>query len=105
MEPIECLHAKKTDMHVIDEKSYAVQEGVVRSYTDITKGSLDLDHNCRVSTHTQRGMVLDCQVTQMVLEVSVRQEWARVNEVSVMISTTFGLIVTCERQEHDEHFR
>ncbi len=37
-------------------------------------------------------MVIDRQVTQSILEVSVRMEWARVNEVSGMITTTSGLI-------------
>ncbi len=36
--------------------------------------------------------MIDRQVTQSILEVSVRMEWARVNEVSGMITTTSGLI-------------
>ncbi len=45
-----------------------------------------------MGTHTHRGVVIDRQVTQSILEVSVRMEWARVNEVSGMITTTSGLI-------------
>jgi hypothetical protein len=54
--------------------------------------SLDLKHNCQVGTHTHGGVVIDRQVTQSILEVSVRMEWARVNEVSGMITTTSGLV-------------
>ncbi len=45
-----------------------------------------MKHNCQV------GLVTDRQVTQMVMEVLVRMEWARVSEVSGMILTTSGLI-------------
>jgi len=38
------------------------------------------------------GVVIDRQVTQSILEVSVSMQWARVNEVSGMITTTSGLI-------------
>ncbi len=51
-----------------------------------------MGHNCQVGTHTHGGVVIDCQVTQSILEVSVRMEWARVNEVPGMIMTTSGLI-------------
>jgi hypothetical protein len=45
-----------------------------------------------VGTHTHRGVVIDHQFTQMVVEVSIRMKWARVNEVSSMITTTSNLI-------------
>jgi hypothetical protein len=79
-------------MIVINKKSYPVQMGAVKSFTDFTEGSLDLKHNCQVGNHTHGGVVIDHQVTQTVMEVSVRMEWARVNEVSGMITTTSGLI-------------
>jgi hypothetical protein len=87
-----CRHANKTGMIVINKKSWPVQMGAVRSYSDYLEGSLDLGHNCQVGTHTHGGVVIDRQVTQSILEVSVRMEWARVNEVSGMITTTSGLI-------------
>ncbi len=37
-------------------------------------------------------LVIDCQDTQTVVEVSVRMEWARMNEVSGMITITSGFI-------------
>jgi hypothetical protein len=45
-----------------------------------------------VGTHTYGETILDWQVTQTVMEVSFRMEWARVNGVSGMITTTSGLI-------------
>ncbi len=92
VEPSACRHANKTGMIVINKKSWPVQMGAVWSYSDYLEGSLDLGHNCQVGTHTHGGVVIDCQVTQSILEVSVRMEWARVNEVSGMIPTTSGLI-------------
>ncbi len=92
VEPSACRHANKTGMTVINKKSWPVQMGAVRSYSDYLEGSLDLGHNCQVGTHTHGGVVIDRQVTQSILEVSVRMEWARVNEVLGMITTTSGLI-------------
>jgi hypothetical protein len=92
VEPSACRHANKTGMIVINKKSWPVQMGAVRSYSDYLEGSLDLGPNCQVGTHTHGGVVIDRQVTQSILEVSVRMEWARVNEVSGMITTTSGLI-------------
>jgi hypothetical protein len=92
VEPSACRHANKTGMIVINKKSWPVQMGAVRSYSDYLEGSLDLGHNCQVGTHTHGGVVIDRQVTQSILEVSVRMEWARVNEVSGIITTTSGLI-------------
>jgi hypothetical protein len=66
--------------------------GAAKSYTDFTEGSLDLKHNCQVGTHTHGGVDIDCRVTQTVMEVSVRIEWAMVKEVSGKITTTSGLI-------------
>ncbi len=87
VEPSACNHANKTGMIVINKKSYPVQMGTVKSYTDFKEGSLDLKHNCQVGTLTHGGVVIYRQVTQMVME------WARVNEVSGMITTISGLIV------------
>ena len=92
VEPSACRGAIKTGMLKIEKKSYLVKEGAIQSFTDFTEGSLDLGHNCQVGTHTHGEAVLDRQVTQTVWEVSVRQEWARVNEVSGLIITTSGLI-------------
>jgi hypothetical protein len=92
VEPSACRHANKTGMIVINKKSWTVQMGAIRSYSDFLEGSLDLGHNCQVGTHTHGGVVLDLQTTQSVLEVLGRMEWARVNEVSGMITTTSGLI-------------
>ncbi len=74
VEPSACNHANKTGMIVINKKSYPVQMGTVKSYTDFKEGSLDLKHNCQVGTHTHGGVVVDLQVTQVVMEVSVRME-------------------------------
>jgi hypothetical protein len=81
VEPAACRHANKTGMLMINKKSYGVQMNPVKSFSDFTEGSLDLKHNCQVETLTYEGVVLDHQVTQTVVEVSVRTEWARVNEV------------------------
>jgi hypothetical protein len=42
VEPSACRHANKTGMIVINKKSWPVQMGAVRSYTDYLEGSLDL---------------------------------------------------------------
>ncbi len=84
VEPSACRHASKTGMIVINKMSWPVQMGV--------ESSLDLGHNCQMGTHTHGGVVINRQVTQSILEVSVRMEWARVNEVLGMITTTSGLI-------------
>ncbi len=73
--PAACCHADKTGMLVINKKSYAVHVDTVRSNSDFIECSLDLKHNCQVGTHTHGGVILDCQVTQTVVEVSVRREW------------------------------
>ncbi len=87
VEPAACRLANKTGMLMINRKSYAMQMGTVKSYTDFTEGSLDLKHDCQVGTHTQGGVIIDHQV----MEVSVRMEWAIGNEVWRMITTTSSL--------------
>jgi hypothetical protein len=99
--PAACCHANKTGMLVINKKSYAVQVDTVRSYSDFTECSLDLKHNCQVGTHTHGRFILDCRVTQTVVEVSVRMEWVRVNEVSGMITTPESVMrIGLFRYEH-----
>jgi hypothetical protein len=41
VEPSACRHANKTGMIVINKKSWPVQMGAVRSYSDYLEGSLD----------------------------------------------------------------
>jgi hypothetical protein len=55
VEPSACRHANKTGMIVINKKSWPMQMGAVRSYSDYLEGSLDLKHNCQVGTHTHGG--------------------------------------------------
>jgi hypothetical protein len=55
VEPSACRHANKTGMIVINLKSWPVQMGAVRSYSDYLEGSMDLGHNCQVGTHTHGG--------------------------------------------------
>jgi hypothetical protein len=93
VKPSACRHANKTGIIVINKKSLPVQIAcAVCSYSDYLEGSLDLGNNCQVRTDTHGGVVIDGQVTQSILEVSVRMEWGRVNKVSGMITTTSGLI-------------
>jgi hypothetical protein len=91
-EPAACCLANKTSMIVMDKKSYPVQQHADKSHSKLIEGTLDLGHNCQVGSRTHEGIVLDCQVTQTIQEVFIRQEWAKVNEVSGMIITTSGLI-------------
>jgi hypothetical protein len=92
VEPAACQKANLTGLLRIDKKKYKVQEGAIGTYTDFTEGSLIFDHNCQVGTLLHGVITLDCQVTQTVMEVSYWQEWARMNEVSRMITTTSRLI-------------
>jgi hypothetical protein len=71
VEPSACRHANKTGMIVINKKSWPVQMGAVRSYSDYLEGSLDLKHNCQVGTHTHGGVVIDRQVTQSIPALTV----------------------------------
>ncbi len=96
VEPSACRHANKTGIMVINKKSWPVQMGAVRSYSDYLEGSLDLGHNCQVGTHTHGGVVIDRQVTQSVLEVSVRMEWAHDHHHIRTHSP-------CHGPEHDGH--
>jgi hypothetical protein len=92
VEPAACRHANKTGMLAIHKKSYAVHMDTVKSYTNFTEGSLDSGYNCQVGTHTHGEVIFDRQVTQRVMEVSTRMEWACVNKASGMITTTSCLI-------------
>jgi hypothetical protein len=95
IEPAACPHANKTGMLVINKKSYAVQMGAVRSYTDFTEGRLDLNH-------THEGVGIDPQVTQTV--GSVRQDGVGMSERGVGDDNYhFRPLHTCDGQEHDRH--
>jgi hypothetical protein len=74
VEPSACRHANKTGMIVINKKSWPVQMGAVRSYSDYLEGSLDLGHNCQVGTHTHGGVVIDRQVTQSTYPGSIGED-------------------------------
>ncbi len=94
-----CRTAAKDKTITTEKKVYPVKMGTTTSHTQFITGSLDDSHTCQVGVVDYGGKVLGDQTAQAIFEVTIREEWARVNDVTGMITmASSGIIAPVKDQ-------
>jgi hypothetical protein len=83
VDPVECARAKDSNGNItINGKVFNARIGSQTSHSFFIAGSLDKKHNCEVNTLVIGKQVIDYQSAQSVLEISLTEEFGRVNNMS-----------------------
>jgi hypothetical protein len=83
VDPVECARAKDSNGNItINRKVFNARIGSHTSHSFIIAGSLDRKHNCEVNTLVIGKQVIDYKSAQSVLEISLTEEFGRVNDMN-----------------------
>jgi hypothetical protein len=94
IEPADCRIAAKTGRFKLNRKDYPFEMNVRRAIiVDLVEG-LDNNGNCEVGLYEVNGVPLRNQIATAMYEIYVRQEWARVNDLSGTIKLSEYLMGT-----------
>jgi hypothetical protein len=92
LEAWECRQARKTGKLVINGKIVKGKTGVTVSHTMFLAGNLDEDSSCEVGAITlQSGKRLTGMASQGLYEITLREEFARMNELTGSLTLTTGV--------------
>jgi hypothetical protein len=81
LEAWECRKARKNGLLIINGRTVSGKIGATISHTMFLAGDLDDESNCEVGTVTLRdGKVLSGMASQGLYEITLREEFARMNE-------------------------
>ncbi len=92
LEAWECRKARRSGRLLINGRSVEGKIGATVSHTMFLAGDLDDDSNCEVGTVTLRdGKVLGGIASQGLYEITLREEFARMNELTGSLTLTSGV--------------
>jgi hypothetical protein len=92
LEAWECGQARLNGQVFINGKTIAGKVGATISHTMFLSGGLDVKSRCEVGTVTlPDGRVLSGQVAQGLYEITLREEFARLNELTGSLTLTSGV--------------
>jgi hypothetical protein len=92
LEAWECRLARKTGKLVINGRSVRGKTGTTVSHTMFLSGNLDDDSRCEVGAVTlQSGRMLSGMASQGLYEITLREEFARMNELTGSLTLTSGV--------------
>ncbi len=92
LEAWECRQARLNGQVNINGKAVAGKIGATVSHTMFLTGGLDDKSRCEVGIVTlPDGRVLDGQVAQGLYEITLREEFARLNELTGSLTLTSGV--------------
>jgi hypothetical protein len=92
LEAWECRKARRTRQLLINGRPGEGKIGATVSHTMFLAGDLDDDSNCEVGTVTLRdGKVLGGMASQGLYEITLREEFARMNELTGSLTLTLGI--------------
>ncbi len=92
LEAWECRKARRTGQLLINGRTVAGKMGATVSHTMVLSGNLDDSSNCEVGMVTLRdGKVLGGMAFQGLYEVTLREEFARMNELTGSLTLTSGV--------------
>ncbi len=94
IEPADCRQAAKTGRFKLGGKDYPFEMNVRRSVIVDLVGGLDNNGNCEVGLYEVNGVPLKSQMATAMYEISVRQEWARANDLTGTIKLSEYLMGT-----------
>jgi hypothetical protein len=81
--PVDCAAAKDNGGNItINGKVFTARIGSRTSHSFFVAGSLDARHNCQTGTVTYGNSVIDYQSTQSVLEISLMEEFGKINDMT-----------------------
>ncbi len=82
IEPADCRKAAKTGRFKLNGKEHPFEMNVRQGVTVDLVGGLDNYGNCKVGVFDFNGVTLENQMASAMYEIFVRQEWARVNDLT-----------------------
>jgi hypothetical protein len=92
LEAWECRKARKNDLLLINGRPISGKIGATLSHTMFLAGDLDDESNCEVGKVTLRdGKVLGGMASQGLYEITLREEFARMNELTGSLMLTSGV--------------
>jgi hypothetical protein len=92
LEAWECRKAQRNGQLLINGRPVEGKIGATVSHTMFLAGDLDDDSNCKVGTVTLRdGKVLGGMASQGLYEITLREEFARMNELTGSLTLTSGI--------------
>jgi hypothetical protein len=92
LEAWECRQARRSGKIVINRRTLEGKIGATASHSMYLAGGLDDDSRCEVGIVTlPDGKVLDGQAAQGLYEITLREEFARLNELTGSLTLTSGV--------------
>jgi hypothetical protein len=92
LEAWECRQARRSGQIIINGRTLKGKIGATASHSMYLAGGLDDDSRCEVGIVTlPDGKVLNGQVTQGLYEITLREEFARLNELTGSLTLTSGV--------------
>ncbi len=92
LEAWQCRKARKNGLLLINGRPISGKIGATVSHTMFLAGDLDDESNCEVGTVTLRdGKVLGGMASQGLYEITLREEFARMNELTGSLTLTSGV--------------
>jgi hypothetical protein len=83
VDPVECARAKESNGNItINRKVFNARIGSQTLHSFFVAGSLDKKHTCEVNTLVIGKQVIDYQSAQSMLEISLTEEFGKVNDMS-----------------------
>jgi hypothetical protein len=92
LEAWECRQARKSGKIIINSKTFQGKIGATASHSMFLAGGLDAKSNCEVGIITFfNGQMLGGQAAQGLYEITLREEFARLNELMGSLTLTSGV--------------
>jgi hypothetical protein len=92
LEAWECRQARKSGKIVINGRTFQGKIGATASHSMFLAGGLDGESKCEVSIVTfPDGKTLDSQAAQGLYEITLREEFARLNELTGSLTLISGV--------------
>jgi hypothetical protein len=95
LEAWECRQARKSGKVIIDGRTFQGKIGATASHSTYLAGGLDDKSNCEVvSINLPNGQALGGQAAQGLYKITLREEFARLNELTGSLTLMFGVQAT-----------
>jgi hypothetical protein len=92
LEAWECRQARKSGKIIINDRTFQGKIGATALHSMFLAGGLDAESNCEVGIITfPNGQTLGGQAAQGLYEISLREEFAKLNELTGSLTLTSGV--------------
>jgi hypothetical protein len=105
VDPMECARAKDSNGNItINGKMFNARIGSQTSHSFFIARSLDRKHNCEVNTLVIGKQVINYQSAQSVLEISLTEEFGKVNDMSGRIKLSGSIYTKTSNRAAQDSF-